>query len=141
LNRGLKLPLLGHDDETADIRHIKHIVLSRARERGARYGLEYAEKFHFVSPGRLHFNLHTGPWSIGSSRSRPGRSTLFHFQFPGFIEEAAQRQELAGILLVRHIDHCEISDRGLHRHHGPCSVSAHVPFSKNSVHDNVALGR
>ncbi|MPZ19493.1 MAG: hypothetical protein GEV06_16475 [Luteitalea sp.] len=55
-----RLPLLGNDDETANRQYIKHIVLDldsmrlRAvpsdREIGRRYGLEWAEAFHYIGP-------------------------------------------------------------------------------------------
>ena len=46
--RNLKLPLLGEDDATADRNYIKEFVLARNRELGKRYGVEYAEAFHYV---------------------------------------------------------------------------------------------
>ena len=46
--RNLKLPLLGEDDATADRNYIREFVLRRNRELGKRYGLEYAEAFHYV---------------------------------------------------------------------------------------------
>ncbi len=46
--RNLKLPLLGNDDATADRNYIKEFVLARNRELGKRYGVEYAEAFHYV---------------------------------------------------------------------------------------------
>jgi LmbE family N-acetylglucosaminyl deacetylase len=46
--RNLKLPLLGEDDATADRNYIKEFVLARNRELGKRYGMEYAEAFHYV---------------------------------------------------------------------------------------------
>ena len=48
--RGLRIPLLGDDDEAASNNYIKHYVLSRDREVGAKYGLEYAEPFHYIGP-------------------------------------------------------------------------------------------
>ena len=41
--RGLRLPLLGEDDATADRNYIKEFVLTRNRELGRQYGVEYAE--------------------------------------------------------------------------------------------------
>ncbi len=46
--RNLKLPLLGDDDATADRSYIKEFVLTRNRELGKRYGVEYAEAFHYI---------------------------------------------------------------------------------------------
>lgn len=60
-----RLPILGNDDETANLQYIKHIVLDldsarlrgvpSDRELGRRYGLEWAEAFHYIGPpgGRL----------------------------------------------------------------------------------------
>lgn len=58
--RRLRLPILGDDDETANRRYIKHLVLDvdsmaqRAvpsdKEVGAPYGLEWAERFHYIGP-------------------------------------------------------------------------------------------
>ena len=49
--RNLRLPLLGHDDVTADRAYIKEFVLARNRELGRQYGVEYAEAFHYIGPG------------------------------------------------------------------------------------------
>jgi LmbE family N-acetylglucosaminyl deacetylase len=49
--RNLKLPLLGDDDLTADRNYIKEFILARNRDLGRRYGLEYAEAFHYIGPG------------------------------------------------------------------------------------------
>jgi len=48
---GKKLPLLGDDDETANREYTKRFVLERDRIRGQRYGLEYAELYHYIGPG------------------------------------------------------------------------------------------
>jgi LmbE family N-acetylglucosaminyl deacetylase len=47
---GKKLPLLGDDDETANRAYTKRFALSRDRVRGQKYGLEYAEYFHYIGP-------------------------------------------------------------------------------------------
>jgi LmbE family N-acetylglucosaminyl deacetylase len=49
--RNLKLPLLGDDDVAADRSYIREFVLARNRELGKRYGVEYAEAFHYIGPG------------------------------------------------------------------------------------------
>ena len=49
--RHLSLPLLGNDDDTADRNYIKEFVLRENRELGAKYGVEYAEVFHYIPPG------------------------------------------------------------------------------------------
>jgi len=48
--RNLRLPILGNDDETADRQYIKEFVLAQDRDVGRRYGLEYAEQFHYIGP-------------------------------------------------------------------------------------------
>ena len=45
-----KLPLLGDDDRTADRSYIREFVLDANRRLGQKYGLEYAEVFHYVGP-------------------------------------------------------------------------------------------
>lgn|SRR5579872_140818 len=50
--KGQRLPLLGNDDNTADRNYIKEFVLARDRELGKKYGVEYAEQFHYVGPHR-----------------------------------------------------------------------------------------
>ncbi len=49
--KGKKLPLLGDDDRTADRNYIREFLLSRNRELGKQYGVEYAEAFHYIGPG------------------------------------------------------------------------------------------
>lgn len=49
-DRGLKLPVLGEDDEAASNNYVKHILLQRDIETGKRYGLNYAEPFHYIGP-------------------------------------------------------------------------------------------
>ena len=46
--KGRRLPLLGDDDTTADRNYIKQFTLARRRELGQRYGVEYAEAFHYI---------------------------------------------------------------------------------------------
>jgi LmbE family N-acetylglucosaminyl deacetylase len=51
--QGKMLPLLGKDDDrTADRNYIREFVLARDRELGKKYGVEYAEAFHYIAgPG------------------------------------------------------------------------------------------
>ncbi len=49
--RKLRLPVLGDDDVTADRNYIREFILARNRELGQRYGMEYAEAFHYIGPG------------------------------------------------------------------------------------------
>jgi LmbE family N-acetylglucosaminyl deacetylase len=46
----LRLPLLGNDDETANREYIKQVILWQDRELGKKYGVEYAEPFHYIGP-------------------------------------------------------------------------------------------
>lgn len=54
--RNLQLPLLGNDDQTADREYIREFVLRRDREIGQRYGLEYAEEFHYIGPSSSYLD-------------------------------------------------------------------------------------
>jgi LmbE family N-acetylglucosaminyl deacetylase len=49
--KGRMLPLLGNDDVTADRNYIKQFVLARRRTLGQKYGVDYAEAFHYIGPG------------------------------------------------------------------------------------------
>lgn len=48
--RGLRLPLLGGDDQTANREYIRQFLLKENADLGKKYGLEYAEQFHYISP-------------------------------------------------------------------------------------------
>jgi LmbE family N-acetylglucosaminyl deacetylase len=48
--RGQKLALLGDDDRTANREYIREFVLARNREAGKKYGVAYAELFHYIGP-------------------------------------------------------------------------------------------
>lgn len=47
--QGLRLPLLGDNDETANREFTRRFLLSSNRELGRQYGLEYAEAFHYIT--------------------------------------------------------------------------------------------
>ncbi|HUS07766.1 MAG TPA: PIG-L family deacetylase [Bryobacteraceae bacterium] len=47
---GKRLPMLGEDDATANREYIKQIVLKGDRELGAKYGVQYAEAYHYIGP-------------------------------------------------------------------------------------------
>jgi len=47
---GKQLPLLGSDDGTADRNYIREFVLAGDRALGRKYGVEYAEAFHYIGP-------------------------------------------------------------------------------------------
>lgn len=49
-DKGLRLPVLGADDESANASYIKHILLQRDVETGSKYGLAYAEPYHYIGP-------------------------------------------------------------------------------------------
>lgn len=58
--QGKKLALLGNDDASANFNYVKHIVLDMDsqhlrgvpsdKETGKKYGLEWAEEFHYIGP-------------------------------------------------------------------------------------------
>ena len=48
--KGLKLPLLGNDDRTANREYIRQFILVRDAEAGREFNLKYAERFHYVGP-------------------------------------------------------------------------------------------
>jgi LmbE family N-acetylglucosaminyl deacetylase len=47
---GLTLPVLGSDDEAANRNYIREIILERDREAGRKYGLQWAEPYHYIGP-------------------------------------------------------------------------------------------
>jgi LmbE family N-acetylglucosaminyl deacetylase len=47
---GKKLPILGNDDKTANFNYIKEFVLDLDKANGTKYGLEWAECFHYIGP-------------------------------------------------------------------------------------------
>jgi len=49
-SEGKKLPILGNDDKTANFNYIREFVLEPDRLNGAKYGLEWAECFHYIGP-------------------------------------------------------------------------------------------
>ena len=52
--KGLALPQLGDDDDTADLEYIRLFGLEENRLMGEPYGLEYAEYHYYVPPGGYH---------------------------------------------------------------------------------------
>ena len=48
--QGLRLPLLGADDETANWEYTRQFVLDRDAETGKRFGLTYGEPYHYIGP-------------------------------------------------------------------------------------------
>lgn len=49
-SKKLRLPLLGNDDVTANRQYIKTFVLRDDVDLGKKYGLQYAEPFHYIGP-------------------------------------------------------------------------------------------
>ena len=47
---GRKLAILGDDDATANRQYVKQVMLRNDRELGRKYGLQYAEQFHYIGP-------------------------------------------------------------------------------------------
>ena len=50
--KGQALPLLGADDSAANREYIRQFVLARDAELGAKYGVKYAEQFHYIGPAK-----------------------------------------------------------------------------------------
>lgn len=48
--QGLRLPILGNDDATANREYTRQFVLGRDVETGRKYGLAYAEPYHYIGP-------------------------------------------------------------------------------------------
>jgi LmbE family N-acetylglucosaminyl deacetylase len=48
--QGLRLPLLGSDDETANREYTRQFVLDRDAETGKKFGLTYGEAYHYIGP-------------------------------------------------------------------------------------------
>lgn len=57
MKRNQRLPLLGDDDVTADRNYIREFTLRRSRELGKKYGVEYAEAFHYIPAGAAGADL------------------------------------------------------------------------------------
>jgi len=47
--RGLRLPILGNDDETANREYTRQFVLDRDAETGRKFGVRYAEPYHYIA--------------------------------------------------------------------------------------------
>jgi len=70
-----RLPILGDDDETANRQYIKHVVLDldsaalrgvpSDREIGRRYGLEWAEGFHYIGPAVSRLEQYIAENAVG----------------------------------------------------------------------------
>ena len=51
-SKNLRLPMLGNDDATANREYMKQIVLEHDAVLGKKYGVKYAEGFHYIAPER-----------------------------------------------------------------------------------------
>jgi len=70
-----RLPILGNDDETANRQYIKQVVLDLDSERlrgvpsdkvlGRRFGLEWAEAFHYIGPRANKLDSYIAENSVG----------------------------------------------------------------------------
>jgi LmbE family N-acetylglucosaminyl deacetylase len=49
-SRGLRLPVLGNDDTTANREYIRTFLLKENADLGAKHGLKYAEQFRYIQP-------------------------------------------------------------------------------------------
>lgn len=49
-SRGLRLPVLGNDDTTANREYIRTFLLKENAELGEKHGLKYAEQFRYIQP-------------------------------------------------------------------------------------------
>ena len=59
LNRdGKRLPLLGASDAEANRNYIREFVLNRDREIAQRYGLQWAEQYHYIGPEEDRVSRH-----------------------------------------------------------------------------------
>lgn len=47
-SQGMKLPVLGDNDEAASNNYIEHLVLKRDASVGRKHGVKYAEPFHYI---------------------------------------------------------------------------------------------
>jgi hypothetical protein len=48
-SRGLRLPILGDNDTTANREYIRAFLLKENADLGRKYGLQYAEQFRYIS--------------------------------------------------------------------------------------------
>jgi hypothetical protein len=54
LEQGMRLPILGDDDATANREYTRLFVLGRDAGTGKQYGLAYAEPYHYIGPEPSH---------------------------------------------------------------------------------------
>lgn len=51
--QGKKLILLGNNDQIANVNYVKEFVLCSDKKNGEKYGLEWAECFHYICPPQI----------------------------------------------------------------------------------------
>lgn len=61
---GRKLTILGDDDHTANVNYIKEFVLDSDKKLGEKYGLEWAEGFHYIGPASSMLNEYILKYSV-----------------------------------------------------------------------------
>lgn len=49
-SKNLRLPILGSSNEEANREYVKQFLLNSNQELGQKYGLDYAEQFHYIGP-------------------------------------------------------------------------------------------
>lgn len=49
-DQGLRLPMLGDDNQTANREYVRQFVLDRDAEIAKKFGLKYAEPYHYIGP-------------------------------------------------------------------------------------------
>jgi hypothetical protein len=49
-SQGMRLPLLGNDDATANREYTREFVLQRDAELGKKFGVNYAEPYYYIGP-------------------------------------------------------------------------------------------
>jgi LmbE family N-acetylglucosaminyl deacetylase len=63
--QGKKLPLLGDDDLSADRNYIREFMLAGNRALGKKYGVEYAEAFHYVGHASSRIDEYVKQHAVG----------------------------------------------------------------------------
>jgi LmbE family N-acetylglucosaminyl deacetylase len=53
---GKKIEILGNDDQTANFNYVKEFVLDHDKINGEKYGLDWAECFHYIGPSPSKLN-------------------------------------------------------------------------------------
>ncbi len=66
--KNLKLPVLGDSDDSANRAYIKNFVLAHDAEFGKKYGVQYAEGFHYIAPERSQLDEYIKKNAVPLSR-------------------------------------------------------------------------